>query len=138
MEVKFLSSSGRLPKRADVGAAGYDLYAAYDKVIPSKGRALIGTGIAIRIPTGTYGRVASRSGLSFKYGLEVGGGVIDESYRGEVGVILYNHSEQDYEVKDGDRIAQLILERIETPEVKEVLELKETERGNSGYGSSGK
>jgi dUTP pyrophosphatase len=89
------------------------------------------------VPPGTYGRVAPRSGLAWKHSIDVGAGVIDEDYRGNVGVILFNLSDVDFEVKEGDRIAQLVLEKIVTPEVEEVEELDESARGAGGFGSTG-
>ena len=121
-----------------MGAAGYDLYAATEVVVKAFGRGLVGTGIAVSLPVGVYGRVASRSGLSLKYGLEVGGGVIDRDYTGEVGVIVYNHGDCDYTVRVGDRVAQLVLERCAHFVVTEVDELYvASERGGEGFGSTG-
>ena len=123
--------------RGSAGAAGYDLCAAHDDVVPARGKALIKTDLAIMVPVGTYGRVAPRSGLAWKNSIDVGAGVIDEDYRGNVGVILFNHSETDFQVKEGDRIAQLILEKIVTADVEEVEELDESARGAGGFGSTG-
>jgi dUTP pyrophosphatase len=89
------------------------------------------------IPHGHYGRVAPRSGLAWKKSIDVGAGVIDEDYRGNVGVILFNFGDEDFVIKQGDRVAQLILEKISTPEVEEVDELPETSRGDGGFGSTG-
>ena len=86
---------------------------------------------------GTYGRIAPRSGLAWKKHIDVGAGVIDADYRGNVGVVLFNHGAEDLEVKVGDRVAQLILEKIAYAEVEEVAELPETVRGAGGFGSSG-
>lgn len=86
---------------------------------------------------GTGGLVAPRSGLAWKHSIDVGAGVIDADYRGPIGVILFNHSDVDFEVKPGDRIAQVIIERIMTPEVVEVLDLDSTVRGDGGFGSTG-
>lgn len=83
------------------------------------------------------GRIAPRSGLASKHSISTGAGVIDADYRGPVKVLLFNHGEVDYEIKEGDRIAQLVLERIYTPEVQEVEELDETVRGAGGFGSTG-
>jgi dUTP pyrophosphatase len=83
------------------------------------------------------GRVAPRSGLASKNFIDTGAGVIDADYRGQVKILLFNHAETDYEVKEGDRIAQLVLERIYTPEVEEVQELEESVRGAGGFGSTG-
>jgi len=112
-------------------------YSCKDVVVPAKNRAIVPTGLAIAAPHGTYARVAPRSGLAVKKFLDTGAGVVDEDYRGEVGVVLFNHSEEDFHVKAGDRVAQLILERIATPEVLEVDDLDETVRGAGGYGSTG-
>lgn len=136
--VKKLSKDATIPSRGSKFAAGYDLSSSVDLVIQARTHALVKTDISIKIPTGHYGRVAPRSGLTLKNALDVGAGVIDEDYRGNVGVILFNHSNNDFVIKKGDRIAQLILEKISTPEVIEVEDLDETERGEKGYGSTGK
>ncbi len=95
------------------------------------------TDIQIELPTGCYGRVAPRSGLAAKNFIDVGAGVIDEDYRGNVGVVMFNHADQEFEVKKGDRIAQLICEQIFYPEIEQVEELSTTERGAGGFGSTG-
>ena len=92
-------------------------YSSKDVVVPARGRAIVPTGLSIAAPPGTYARVAPRSGLAVKHFIDTGAGVVDEDYRGEVGVVLFNHSEQDFNVAAGDRVAQLILERIVTPAV---------------------
>lgn len=135
--VKRLSEHAVLPTRGSSGAAGYDLASAVDTTIPARGRAVVSTDLSIAIPSGTYARVAPRSGLAVKHFIDTGAGVVDEDYRGTVGVVLFNHSETDYQVKRGDRIAQLILERIMTPEVVEVDNLDATVRGAGGFGSTG-
>ena len=95
------------------------------------------TDLSIAIPKDTYARIAPRSGLAWKHFIDVGAGVVDYDYRGNVGVILFNHSDVDFEIKHGDRVAQLILERITTPEVLEVEDLDDTARGAGGFGSTG-
>ncbi|KAE8320474.1 dUTPase-like protein [Aspergillus sergii] len=135
--IKKLNEGGRAPTRGSAFAAGYDVYAAKETVIPAKGKALVDTGIAIAVPEGTYGRIAPRSGLAAKHFIDTGAGVIDADYRGEVKVLLFNHSEVDFPVKAGDRVAQLIIERIYTPEVMVVEELEESVRGAGGFGSTG-
>ena len=137
MKVKKLAYEARLPTRGSGGAVGYDLYSIDAVVIPPKHRALLSTGIAVVLPPGVYGRVAPRSSLALKYGIQVGAGVIDPDYTGEVKVILFNHGHADFEVNKGDRIAQLILEKCDTPEVVEIGLLEETERGSGGFGSTG-
>lgn len=112
-------------------------FSAYDIVVPARGKALVKTDIQIEVPFGTYGRVAPRSGLAHKNFIDVGAGVIDQDYRGNVGVILFNHSEVDFDVKKGDRIAQLICERIVYPTLLKVDSLTDTVRGAGGFGSTG-
>lgn len=137
LRVKRLSENATIPTRASSLAAGYDLYSARDIVIPAEGKQLVETDIAIAVPEGCYGRVAPRSGLALKHHIDVGAGVIDRDYRGNVGVVLFNLGKQEFNVKKGDRIAQLVLERVCTPDVQEVQELTETERGAGGFGSTG-
>ncbi|KAL6235665.1 hypothetical protein BDW75DRAFT_239997 [Aspergillus navahoensis] len=135
--VKKLTPTARAPTRGSAFAAGYDIYAAKEIVIPAKGKGLVDTGLAVAVPEGTYGRVAPRSGLASKHFIDVGAGVIDADYRGEVKVLLFNFSDVDFTIKEGDRVAQLVLERIYTPEVAVVEELAESVRGAGGFGSTG-
>lgn len=135
--VKKLSPDASIPTRGSVFAAGYDLYASAPTTIPPLGKVLVSTDLAIAVPQGTYGRVAPRSGLASKFFIDTGAGVIDADYRGEVKVLLFNFGKEPYEVKKGDRIAQLVLERIYTPEVVEVENLEESARGAGGFGSTG-
>jgi len=125
--------------RSTDAAAGVDLTCPYDTSIPKKHWGLIKTGIQIGLPKGTYGRIAPRSGLALNHGINVGAGVIDPDYTGEIGVILFNHNTSDFIIKRGDRIAQLICEKIVTPILREVIDLPciQTERGDKGFGSSG-
>ena len=129
--------NARLPSRGTEGAAGYDLAAAQSAVVPARGKCLVQTGLAISLPPGCYGRIAPRSGLAIKKFIDIGAGVIDCDYRGELGVILFNFGEKDFIVNMGDRIALLIFEKMKTPQIKEAESLEETRRGNSGYGSTG-
>lgn len=137
--VKRLSLKATLPTRALEGSAGYDLSSAIDTVVPAYGKALCPTDLMIIVPPETYGRIAPRSGISWKHHLDIGCGVIDASYRGAVGVVLFNHSDTDFKVSVGDRIAQLILEKcVMDAQVKEVDEMDtNTERGTGGFGSTG-
>lgn len=125
------------PKRATVGSAGYDLYAAVPTSIAAGGRGTVLTGVKLAIPAGHYGRVAPRSSLAANLCIDVAAGVVDGDFRGEVGVLLVNHGESGYSVNAGDRVAQLILEKISTPEIELVRELDETDRGAGGWGSTG-
>lgn len=135
--VQKLAPTATTPTRGSAFAAGYDLYASAPITIKAKNKALVSTSIAIAVPLGTYGRIAPRSGLASKHFLDTGAGVIDADYRGEVKVLMFNFSEVDYEVKQGERIAQLVLERIVTPEVVEVETLEVSVRGAGGFGSTG-
>lgn len=135
--VKKLSEFATLPTKGSKLAAGYDLHAAHDCVIKAKGKQMVKTDLQVSLPQGCYGRIAPRSGLAWKHSIDVGAGVIDEDYRGPVNVILFNFDEQDFEVKRGDRIAQLICEKIEQADIQEVSNLDETERGTNGFGSTG-
>lgn len=139
LSVKRLSANAKLPTKGSELAAGHDLYAANNATVPARGKAIISTDIAVTVPYGTYGRIAPRSGLAWKNSIDVGAGVVDYDYSGAVGVILFNHSDTDFDVKQGDRVAQLILECIvPNAEVVEVERLPITKRGSDGFGSSGK
>ena len=137
LRVRKMSPAATIPARGSPGAAGYDLSAAHEATVPPHKRLLVKTDLAIAIPEGTYARIAPRSGLAFKKSIDVAAGVVDYDYRGNVGVILVNHADEPFEVKVGDRIAQLILEKIATPDVVEVDDLEETDRGAGGFGSTG-
>ena len=100
-------------------------------------RCICPTDLSIACPAGTYGRIAPRSGLTVKFGIHVGAGVVDADYRGPVGVVLFNLGEEPFTIQKGDRIAQLVLESIVLAPVQEVSELDETVRGAGGFGSTG-
>lgn len=138
LEVKRLSENAQLPIMATPGSAGYDLSSAHSCVIPPRQRMLCKTDIAVCIPEGCYGRVAPRSGLALKYGIDVGAGVIDRDYIGNLGVVLFNNSDQSFTVEAGMRVAQLILEQhLQVPVVEMEDELPTTDRGEGGFGSTG-
>ncbi|CAB1339151.1 unnamed protein product [Coregonus sp. 'balchen'] len=132
-----LSEHATAPTRGSAKAAGYDLFSAYDYSIGPMDKAIVKTDIQIAVPSGCYGRVAPRSGLAAKHFIDVGAGVVDEDYRGNVGVVLFNFSKETFEVKRGDRVAQLVCERICYPDLQELKTLDETERGSGGFGSTG-
>lgn len=138
LRVALSTATAKAPTRGSSLAAGYDMYASEDVELKARTRALIPTGISIAVPEGTYGRVAPRSGLAVKNGIDVGAGVIDADYRGEVRVLLFNNSDEDFKVNTGDRIAQLVLEKIVNPEVEVLDSLDDTTRGSGGFGSTGK
>lgn len=136
--MKIMLSPGAIaPTRGSAGAAGYDLYANEDVVITDSEFTPVNTGVSVAIPPGYYGRIAPRSGLAAKYRIIIGGGVIDEDYRGELKVLMSCLFGM-YDVSRGERIAQLILEKITTPELEVVDSLDDTDRGSDGFGSTGK
>jgi dUTP pyrophosphatase len=130
-----------LPCYATLHSAGMDLRANLDKpvVLRPGQRALIPTGLFIELPEGTEAQVRPRSGLAFKHGVTVlnAPGTIDADYRGEVGVILINHGQEPFDVKDGERVAQLVIARYVRAEWREVVDLSASERGAGGFGHTG-
>lgn len=138
-KVSLIHPDATQPSRKSPFAAGLDLYSCESKVIVPKSRALVRTGIKIQIPSDCYARVAPRSGLSVSE-IDVGAGVVDSDYRGELKVLLINNSTNEYHVDKGDRIAQLIFEKIHTDSftVVDENELDSTDRNEGGFGSTGK
>lgn len=137
LKVVKLDSRAKLPKRQTIGAAGYDLYSLDAGTIEPNSHAIVKTGICIILPPNTYGRIASRSGLSAKNMIEVGAGVIDADYHLELMVILYNHSCVEFTYEQNTRIAQLIITKIETPDVEEIAPITDSENIHMGFGSTG-
>ncbi len=140
LKVRRLDARAVLPTRAYAGDAGLDLYALEERELGPGERASIGTGISIQIPEGQAGLVLPRSGLAASHGIAIvnAPGLIDSGYRGEVRVLLLNTDRSKaFTITVGDRIAQLVLVRVETPAVEEVDELALSERGAGGFGSSG-
>lgn len=141
IKIKKLKENAVVPTRGSKYAAGADLYSAEnDLYIEDRQTVMIGTGIAMEIPEGYVGLVYARSGLACKEGLAPANkvGVIDSDYRGEIKVALYNQSGQKKLVKNGERIAQIVIAPFLAPEFTEVSELDETDRGEGGFGSTGK
>jgi dUTP pyrophosphatase len=136
VSVERISVNAKLPQIMQEGDVAADLYAAEAMVIPARGRALVKTGLKLALPAGYRARIHSRSGLSLKFGIEAGAGLIDQGYRHELGVLLYNHSTDDFVVSIGDRIAQLCIESYTHPHFFEVKQVDSTER-TAGWGSSG-
>jgi dUTP pyrophosphatase len=138
INVKKLSENAIIPTQGTNFAAGYDLYAAEDAVVVCGTRKLIKTNISMEITPGYYGRIAPRSGLAYKNGIDVLAGVIDSDYRGDIGVILYNTDANiDFNVKKGDRIAQIIFEACYIATLNNVENLDNTLRQAGGFGSTG-
>ena len=137
LKVQKSNNNATLLKESTDGAPRYDLCASQNCTIPVGGKGLVQTGLAISFPAGFYARIAPRLGLALKKFIDVGAAVVNSDYHGEVGVVLFNHGDQDFEVKMGDNIAQLILEKIDTPLEEEVQGLEDTVRGSGGFGSIG-
>lgn len=138
MKIKIkLDEGAKMPTRAHSTDAGLDIYARDEQIVPAKESAIFDTGVHIELPIGTVGMLKSKSGLNVKYGI-TSEGVIDVGYTGSIVVKLYNHSGFDYRVKAGDKISQLVILPIITPTLHLVESLEETERGDNGFGSSGR
>ena len=145
MKIK-LDEGAILPTRAHETDAGLDLYTPNDVIVPrcrwiptegiTLGSATIDTGVHVEIPKGYVGFIKSKSGLAVKHGLTAAGGVIDSGYTGSVVVKLFNHTSISYEFKAGEKIAQLVLLPIITPDLEVVDSLEDTERGSNGFGST--
>jgi dUTP pyrophosphatase len=135
-KVKLHDVSAKMPKKAEPGSAGYDIFSNEHVIVPSGSRKLISTGVSIEVPDYYYVRVAPRSGLACK-GIDIGAGVVDSSYRGEVKVLIINNGSPPFEIKNGDKIAQLILERCGNAKIELADTLGDTLRGSGGFGSTG-
>jgi dUTP pyrophosphatase len=140
LPVRLLHPAAQLPRRAHPGDAGADLFSVEEVIIPAGDRRDVGTGIALAIPSGYAGFVQPRSGLAFKNGIMVvnSPGLIDAGYRGEVRVALYNSGHEPFTVAVGERIAQLVLQKVEEAEFLATDDLPDTSRGQGGFGSSGR
>jgi dUTP pyrophosphatase len=135
LNVTKLVPTAILPSRATPGSSGYDLYSTDSYVVLPGRRVVVSTGISLHFPPGTYGRIAPRSGLAVKHGLDTLAGVIDPDYTGEVKVVLQNlDTQQPFVIRPGYRIAQLILENFT---IADVVEATATDRGAGGFGSTG-
>jgi len=138
IEVKKLDPKAQLPVYFYEGDAGMNLFALEDIVIPTLQRVSVRTGIAMAIPTGYVGLILDRSSVAAKYGIHHFAGVIDSGYRGEILVVLYNSTTEDYKIAAGDKIAQMLIQPVASPELLEVKELVDSERAQGGFGSTGK
>lgn len=138
MKVELREPGAQAPSKMSAGAAGFDLYASERVMLYHGSRRLVPTGVAIAIEPGWYGRIAPRSSLAHKHGIDVLAGVIDADYRGNIGVILLNTGIEDVEIGKGARIAQLIIERCWDGQLEVAGELPETGRGDGGFGSTGR
>jgi len=137
LKFKKLDSKATLPTRGSALSAGLDIYCVEEITIGPRARYLAKTGLAVAVPEGYYGRLAPRSGLALKIGLDVLSGVIDSDYRGEIGCLLYNTSDETIHLPAQSKICQLIIEKIELPTAVWAEELTDTVRGSGGFGSTG-
>lgn len=139
VKVKRIDETAKLPEYAHPGDAGMDLFSIQEKTIDYGKSALIKTGIMIELPENTEAQIRPRSGLALKHGITVLNtpGTIDEGYRGEIGVILINHSKESFEVKKGMKIAQMVVKPVYTVKLEEVKDLTSSKRDKEGFGSTG-
>jgi dUTP pyrophosphatase len=138
IKIKRLHPEAKLPSYAHVGDAGMDLFSAEDYIIKPQDRQKIGTGISIEIPEGYVGLVWDKSSVAATHGLKHLGGVMDAGYRGEYIVTLINLSDKEYRIHKGDKVAQLLIQKVEHPDIEEVSELSDSSRGTGAFGSTGK
>ena len=146
LQVVKITDKATLPSKAYRNSAGHDLYSAYDYKIPAQGKKKIMTDIRVKVPEGTYGRIAPRSGPAMQNHISIGAGVVDEDYTGagvvvedytgNLSILVFHLSNSEFDIKAGDSVAQLICEKIALPTLIEVTSLTQTERGEKGFGSS--
>ena len=139
MLIKFqkILAEAIIPHYAHQGDAGMDIFSAEEAVIKAGERKNVRTGVKMEMPEGFVGLVWDKSGLALKNGIKTMAGVIDACYRGEIGIVLVNLSDQDYKVEKGQKIAQMLIQKAERAEIEEARELSETKRGDGGFGSTG-
>ena len=133
-----MDGPGELPEYASPGAAGADLRAREAVVLAPGGRAAVATGVHVEIPAGHVGLVWPRSGLAVRHGIDTLAGVIDSDYRGEVRVVLVNHGDAEFRIEPGDRIGQLLVQKVERAAFARAGSLAATSRGEGGFGSTGR
>lgn len=137
INIKKINSEAKIPEYAHEGDAGMDLFSCEDCIIKAKERRVVKLGISTSFSRGYVALIWDRSGNAAKKGIKTMAGVIDSSYRGEWMVVLLNTSEEDFEIKKGDKIAQALIQPIVSPQIFEVKDLDDTERGEGGFGSTG-
>ena len=140
LKFKRIHPDAVLPAYAHPSDAGMDIRSVADMTVPARGRALVPTGLVVLLPPLYEAQVRPRSGVALKHGITVLNtpGTIDSGYRGEIGVILFNSSDVDFQVKKGDRVAQVVIAPVTQPVIEEAQEIDETDRGAGGFGSTGK
>jgi len=138
VKVKKLKENAVVPRYAHVGDAALDLYSTEDYVVVAGKRQLVSTGIAMELPEGYFSSIRGRSGLALKKGISILGGVIDYNYRGEYGVVVLNTGDEDFVIRAGDRIAQVVIAPVASVDVDVVEELSDSVRGDGAWGSTGR
>lgn len=140
LKIKKIHPDAIIPKYANYGDAGLDLFSVEDHVINPGDHILVNTGLQMELPMGFEAQIRPRSGLALKNRITVlnSPGTIDSGYRGELGVVIINHGDEDFEIKKGDKIAQMVIAKHEIAEIMEVEELFPSQRGIGGFGSTGK
>jgi dUTP pyrophosphatase len=137
VKVKKLKGNAIVPSYAHPGDAAMDLHSAEDYIVPAGKRQLVSTGIAMEFPEGYWANIRGKSGLAFKKGISILGGVIEYTYRGEYGVVILNTSDENFEIKVGDKIAQIVIAPVAVAEIEVVDELLDSVRGEGAWGSTG-
>ena len=137
MKIQLLNPNATVPTRGTIKSAGLDLYASESLIISPKDIGIVPTGVAIALPINTCGEIKPRSGLAVKNKIDVFAGLIDEDYRGEIKVVLYNAGDESFTIEVGDRVAQLLIYSIFKPVIEVVDSLEDTERSSGGFGSTG-
>ena len=137
IKIKKLKENAIIPSYAHQGDAGLDIFSAEDYVVPTGKRQLVSTGIAMEYPEGYFTSIRGKSGLAVKKGICILGGVVEHTYRGEYGVIVLNSGDEDFIIKAGDKIAQVLIQPIVSAEIEKVEELGDSIRGDGAFGSTG-
>ena len=137
IKIKKLKANAVVPRYAHPGDAAMDLFSTEDCVVPIGKRKLVSSGISMELPEGYFASIRGKSGLAAKKGICILGGVIEYTYRGEYGVIVLNTGEEDFEIRVGDKIAQVVIAPVANVDVEEVEELSDTARGDGAFGSTG-
>jgi dUTP pyrophosphatase len=137
VKIKKVHPNAIIPKYAHEGDAGLDLVSVENLIVKPGEKVIVKTGLSMQIPSGNVGLIWDRSGMAAKYSMHTLAGVIDSGYRGEVGIVMINLSEKEFEINAGDRIAQMLIQPIIIPEIEEVKETGESSRGDGGFGSTG-
>tara|TARA_B110001452_G_scaffold267387_1_gene277087 strand:+ start:344 stop:922 length:579 start_codon:yes stop_codon:yes gene_type:complete len=135
--MRIVAPEGCTPRRRTTGAAGYDLYSPIDAFIPANGSVIIDTQLAVQFPIQHFGKIEGLSDIGINCGIVPFGGIIDEDYRGPIKVKLFNFSQQYYQIKSGDRIAQMIIQQYSAPNIYRTSSLDTTKRNFGGFGSLG-